>query len=234
MKQLSDADNKKHKDSKYTKNDFVTFSRNLSSKADLQGWRNMLLHTYKNSNINSSVRFCDFGSGLGDKAYLLSTLVETKEAFCIDYSSVAIQKSKEFIKKDNFNFVISDASKSTEFIGKESLDLGLMFGFLHEVNNVSNMLKNVYPIFKKTGLLIISDNTLNFDYKALRKYLSESGYIFKIYKVKKFISTFNLGNVMFINYKKHPNRTDKLLAVCSINSINDIKSFLKCLKKAYS
>ena len=234
MKQLSDADNKKHKDSKYSENDSVTFSRNLSSKVDLQGWRNMLLHTYKNSNINSSIKFCDFGSGLGDKAYLLSTLVETKEAFCVDYSSVAIQKSKEFIKKDNFNFVINDASKSTEFISKESLDLGLMFGFLHEVSNVRNMLKSVYPIFKKTGLLIISDNNLNFDYKALRKNLIESGYIFKIYKVKKFILTFNLGNFMFINYKKHPNRTDKLLAVCSINSDNDINSFLKSLKRAYS
>ena len=42
---------------------------------------------------------------------------------------------------------------------------------------------------------------LNFDYKALRKNLIESGYIFKIYKVKKFILTFNLGNFMFINYK---------------------------------
>ena len=41
-----------------------------------------------------------------------------------------------------------------------------MFGFLHEVSNVRNMLKSVYPIFKKTGLLIISDNNLNFDYKA--------------------------------------------------------------------
>ena len=109
-----------------------------------------------------------------------------------------------------------------------------MFGFLHEVTNGREVLGNVYPLFRNSGLLIISDNNLVFNYKDLHTDLSKTTYNFKILKVKKSLFTFYFGNFMFINYKKHSGRTDKLLAICSISSNDNIKLFLKLLKKSFS
>ena len=234
MDKLSDIDNQKHKDNKYQKSDLETFSRNMSSSTDLQGWRNKLLFAIKETAVQNSINICDFGSGLGDKAYLLSELVITGQVYCLDYSKTAIEKSKEFIKKDNFTFIASDANKSLDFIKKESIDVGLMFGFLHETRSVKEVLKNTFPLFKNSSLLIISDNDLTFNFKDLKDNLDNSGYKFKIFKVKKFFLTFHFGKFLFINYKKHRSRTDKLLAICSINSDQNIKFFIKSLKKIYS
>ena len=234
MDKLNDKDNQKHKDNKYQKSDLETFSINLKSSSDLQGWRNKLLYTIKETTVQNFINVCDFGSGLGDKAYLLSKLVKTDQVYCLDYSKIAIEKSKEFIKKDNFTFITSDANKSSDFIKKDSIDVGLMFGFLHEVRSVKEVLKNIFPLLKNSGLLIISDNDLTFNFKNLKNDLNDSGYKFKIFKVKKSFLTFHFGRFLFINYKKHSYRTDKLLAICSINSDQNIKFFIKSLKKIYS
>ena len=234
MDKLNDEDNQKHKDNKYQNSELETFSINLKSTADIQGWRNKLLNTIKETSVQNSINICDFGSGLGDKAYLLSKLVKTDQVYCLDYSKIAIKKSKEFIKKDNFTFITSDANKSLDFIKKGSIDIGLMFGFLHEVKSTKEVLKNIFPLFKNSSLLIISDNDLTFNFKDLQNDLNNSGYKFKIFKVKKSFLTFRFGRFLFINYKKHSYRTDKLLAICSINSDQNIKFFIKSLIQIYS
>jgi ubiquinone/menaquinone biosynthesis C-methylase UbiE len=234
VKKLSKEENQKHKNNKYLKSDNVTFTQNLSSTADLQGWRNKLLYTISKIGNQNHINVCDFGSGLGDKAYLVAKLIETNKVYCLDYSDIAMEKSKEIIEKKNFTFISDDVNKSSNFIEGKSIDLGLMFGFLHEVTNVREVLGNVYPLFRNSGLLIISDNNLVFNYKDLHTDLSKTTYNFKILKVKKSLFTFYFGNFMFINYKKHSGRTDKLLAICSISSNDNIKLFLKLLKKSFS
>tara|TARA_Y100000389_G_C17315020_1_gene439993 strand:+ start:212 stop:916 length:705 start_codon:yes stop_codon:yes gene_type:complete len=234
VKKLNKKENQKHKNNKYQKSDNVTFTQNLSSTTDLQGWRNKLLHTISKIGKQNPLNICDFGSGLGDKAYLLTKLIKTEKVYCLDYSDVAIEKSKEIIEEKNFTFISDDVNKSSDFIEKNSIDRGLMFGFLHEVTSVREVLGNVYPLFRNSSLLIISDNNLVFSYKDLNTDLSKTNYNFKIFKVKKFLFTFNFGNFMFINYKKHSGRIDQLLAICSISSNDDIKLFLKLLKKSFS
>lgn len=234
MKKLSKKENQKHKNNKYQKTENIAFTQNLSSTTDLQGWRNKLLHTISKIGNRNPVNVCDFGSGLGDKAYLLAKLIETNKVYCLDYSDVAIEKSKEIIEKKNFTFISDDVNKSSDFIEEKSIDRGLMFGFLHEVTSVRQVLGNVYPLFRNSSLLIISDNNLVFSYKDLHTDLTKTSYNFKILKVKKSLFTFYLGNFMFINYKKHSGRTDQLLAICSISSNDDIKLFLKLLKKSFS
>lgn len=234
MKKLSKKENQKHKNNKYQKTDNIAFTQNLSSTTDLQGWRNKLLHTISKIGNQNPVNVCDFGSGLGDKAYLLAKLIETNKVYCLDYSDVAIEKSKEIIEKKNFTFISDDVNKSSDFIEEKSIDRGLMFGFLHEVTSVRQVLGNVYPLFRNSSLLIISDNNLVFSYKDLHTDLTKTSYNFKILKVKKSLFTFYFRNFMFINYKKHSGRTDQLLAICSISSNDDIKLFLKLLKKSFS
>ena len=155
MKKLNKKENQKHKNNKYQKTDNITFTQNLSSTTDLQGWRNKLLHTISKISNRNPVNVCDFGSGLGDKAYLLAKLIETNKVYCLDYSDVAIEKSKEIIEKKNFTFISDDVNKSSDFIEEKSIDRGLMFGFLHEVTSVREVLGNVYPLFRNSSLLII-------------------------------------------------------------------------------
>ena len=233
MTKLSDEQNKIHKNSKYSRFDKNVFLNQISSVSDLQGWRNKLVHSISNINFAENLRICDFGSGLGDKAFLASEIKESEQVIVLDYSSQAIEKSKNFIDKDNFRFVSTDINSVKKYIDENYIDVGFMFGFLHEVNDIKEALKNVKPVMKNNCLLVISDNSLSFNFYNLKNALSDNGYTYKVFKIKKFLFTFSFSNYLFINYRRHKNRADKLLAICSINKNTNIELFLNSFKKLH-
>ena len=134
MTKLSDEQNKIHKNSKYSRFDKNVFLNQISSVSDLQGWRNKLVHSISNINFAENLRICDFGSGLGDKAFLASEIKESEQVIVLDYSSQAIEKSKNFIDKDNFRFVSTDINSVKKYIDENRIKKEY-FNFFQEIIN---------------------------------------------------------------------------------------------------
>lgn len=110
---LSDKANIAHKNDKYKDSSAASFSSNLLSTRDLQGWRNTVIKAFRGIELNGPLKVVDFGCGLGDKSMLIARTVNTAEVACVDYSSSAIAKAKINLQghgeKKAFDFYCMDA-----------------------------------------------------------------------------------------------------------------------------
>lgn len=224
---LSDEANIAHKDDKYKDSSVVSFSSNLLSTRDLQGWRNTLIKALRGIELSVPSKVVDFGCGLGDKSLLIAKTVNVKKVACVDYSSSAISKAKKNLQgrggKNVFDFYCMDARDACQEFSEDSIDIAIMFGFLHEVNNFEPLLQQMSHRLKPNGLLVISDNNLSFSTSDLKEKLVAANLSCRVFQLRKALRTRIVGEHFHISLFRHLGRIDKTLAVCS-PSENEISS----------
>lgn len=224
---LSDKANIAHKNEKYEDSSVASFSSNLLSTRDLQGWRNTVTKAFRGIELRVALKVVDFGCGLGDKSVLIARSVNAAEVACVDYSSSAIAKAKINLQahgeKTVFDFYCMDALDACKKFSEESIDIAIMFGFLHEVNNFEPLLQQLSHRLKPNGLLVVSDNNLSFSTSDLRKKLVAANLSCQVFKLRKALRTRIVGEDFHISLFRHLGRIDRTLAICS-PSENEISS----------
>lgn len=211
---------------KYKNKASIQFKSNFYSKVDIQGWRNSLIRKLpKFKGLISA----DFGCGLGDKtAVLLDSYANIfKKAFLIDFSSSATKFAKQYFESQENIFIINeDAILSLEKIEDNSINIVLLFGFLHEIENRKKFLSILRKKLAIQHIVLVSDNDLYFNINELHREFISLGYEGKCYKrifsflffklFKSIEKRFSLNDLIL---KLIKGRTDSFFAVYSSGNI---------------
>ena len=229
---LSPKNKKKQMNEKYKYNAYEMFKRNFNSKVDLQGWRNGLIKKLPKFNKLVSA---DFGCGLGDKTAVLldSYKKEFKKAYLIDFSSSATKNVKKFfVDKKNIIVINNDATLALKEIEDNSINVALMFGFLHEIADREKFLRALKYKLAKDFIILVSDNELYYRSSELHKDFLDLGFkgncfkrIFDIFNLKLFISikkNFKLKNIA-IRFIK--GRSDSFFAYYTSDNLEKFMQF---------
>ena len=159
---LQSAENIIHKNDKYSKASSSLFEYNLHAKHDLQGWRNLLID--KASKFANKTTTLDLGCGLGDKTYrmLMKSDIAIKKSYLIDYSEIATKVFKGKYIEENAVIYNDDAISALNNIKNKEIDILLLFGFIHEVEEREKLIDMLKDKLSENCLVLFSDNLLHF------------------------------------------------------------------------
>ncbi len=152
---------------KYLKAGSDLFENNLHAKHDLQGWRNLLID--KASRFANKTTTLDLGCGYGDKTYrmLMKSDIAIKKSYLIDFSEVATKVFKEKYKGEKFVIYNDDAISALKSIKNKEIDIVLLFGFIHEVEDREKLIDMLKDKLSEDCLVLFSDNLLYFNSKVI-------------------------------------------------------------------
>ncbi len=228
---LDPQSKKSQMDKKYNIDPYKAFELRLNSKTDLQGWRNKLISKLP---FLGEISFIDCGCGLGDKSKLLLNKlgVHCNQAWLIDFSSSATDNANKFLGNDNrVNIINKDGLSALDSIEDNSIEIVILFGFLHELSNRKEFLFKLKSKLASKYLVVVSDNDLYFSSKVLHQDFIDCGYHGKCYSrlfnifglhffriIQKKFFKFKLG-LSFIS-----GRADNIVA-CYSSDRNLLKSY---------
>jgi ubiquinone/menaquinone biosynthesis C-methylase UbiE len=169
------------------------------SKYDLQRWRNKLVE------ISSSMTpriLLDMGGGNGQQILRLKSIYKKNfSAWIVDFA----EKPKEitdYLKLKNLNYRKEDAFKFLMRKNIPKFDTVFMFGFLHEIKNINNLLTELKKKLKIKCNILISDNDLYRSADELSKILINIDINFTVYNSKSFFNLFHVFTKLIGEGKK--------------------------------
>jgi 2-polyprenyl-3-methyl-5-hydroxy-6-metoxy-1,4-benzoquinol methylase len=205
---------------KYSKAGSSLFESNLHAKHDLQGWRNLLVD--KASKFANKAITLDMGCGYGDKTYrmLMKSDIAIKKSYLVDFSKAATKVFKEKYKENKVIVYNDDAISALKSIKNKEVDIVLLFGFIHEVEDREKLIDMLKDKLSEECLVLFSDNILYFNAKDIfsdLNRLSLPGTTFKkvfklgmfhIYKSKSSIN----GKSKYVFFR-HVGRMDEVFGI---------------------
>ena len=196
-KKLTEEDKKLQMNNFYKINPDYNFKKQLKDKFGLSAWRKSLISKIR---IGSKFNFIDLGCGLGVNSYQLITDYKgnINKGFLIDFSDSSHKFLKKVFSSYKNIFLINDyAINALDSIADKSINLVTIFGFLHEIENRTDLLALLRKKLSEKYLVLFSDNCLYFNAKEIHNNFIKAGFNGSTYEKKL--------SILFIHFFKKQN-----------------------------
>lgn len=135
--------------------------RLMALEFKIRDYRNPRANILKEVGIEQGFNVLDFGCGPGGYVLPASKLVgETGKVDALDVTPIAIRMVKKLVEKNGLKNVETTLSGCATGLPNDSLDVVLMYDVFHDLEDKQAVLKELYRVLKKDGLLSFSDHHL--------------------------------------------------------------------------
>ncbi len=130
--------------------------------------------------IKSGDNILDFGCGPGGFITAASELIGNNgRVYALDIQPKAIEKVQKIIKKNHLSNVSTLLSTGKIELNDESIDVILLFEVIHSLEELDEILRELYRKLKNNGILSVYDPTMN--HNKLKSKMNEIN-LFEFYK----------------------------------------------------
>ncbi|MBN1644284.1 MAG: class I SAM-dependent methyltransferase [Dehalococcoidales bacterium] len=111
--------------------------------------------------IKEGFNVLDYGCGSGSYIVPLVELVgKSGKVYALDIQPLSIQKVREIVAKKGISNVQTILSDCRTGLPPYIMDVVLLYDILHDLNNASDVLKELHHVLKPRGILSLSDHHL--------------------------------------------------------------------------
>ena len=142
----------------------------------------------KTAGLNPGQKVLEIGCGPGFFTIPAAKIVgEEGIVYALDVHPLAIKKVQEKIREGRVRNVKTILASATETgLPDKSIDIAILFGFIHHTENLDNILSELYRVLKPVGVLSI-EKTPWVSEKKLVEEMERNGFIYTHHRGRVFL-----------------------------------------------